>query len=262
MATYVMSDIHGCHQELLEMLDRIGFSSDDELIMAGDYIDRGPKTHKMLKWISKTPKNVQLVRGNHEEEFMAYVQLMHEVDERLGTGTDPASQDDSLALYDAVREDRGNSRVSFDMYGTVRKLLKRRSGCLRKLDKWAARMARMPYFIQTTVAGREFVVVHAGWAPSLKQLAPDVSSLPSFYLYARGESVALGGADGVTVVAGHTPTVSKKKFAYNKGHVYTVYDEARDRRFYDIDCGCCMREKNSESRLACLRLDDEAIFYV
>lgn len=262
MATYVMSDIHGCHSELGQMLDKVSFSGSDTLLVAGDYIDRGPKSRKMLKWISDPPDNVRLVRGNHEEEFMAYVQLMRETDERLGLGTDPHSHTQSVELYKAVCSDQNAECLRFDLYGTIGKLLKKDSCTLAKLRKWAKVMKKMPYFIRTTVNGRDFVVVHAGWAPSLRQLGSDVTSLPSFYLYARGESVSLGGEDGVTVVAGHTPTVSKKKFAYNKGRVYTAYDEKRDRRFYDIDCGSWMRRKNPDARLACLRLDDEKVFYV
>ena len=51
MGTYVMSDIHGCRDEFLTMLDKIGFSGSDQLFLAGDYIDRGKKSLEMLKWI-------------------------------------------------------------------------------------------------------------------------------------------------------------------------------------------------------------------
>lgn len=43
MGTYVMSDIHGCYDRFLHMLDKIGFSATDRLILAGDCIDRGSK---------------------------------------------------------------------------------------------------------------------------------------------------------------------------------------------------------------------------
>lgn len=41
MSTYVMNDIHGCYDELMKMLEKIQFSSDDTSIIAGDYMDRG-----------------------------------------------------------------------------------------------------------------------------------------------------------------------------------------------------------------------------
>ena len=76
MSTYVMSDIHGCYNVFLSMLERISFSAMDYLILAGDYIDRGKQSYEMLKWIEQCPSNALLLRGNHEEEFAAYVDLM------------------------------------------------------------------------------------------------------------------------------------------------------------------------------------------
>ena len=32
--------------------------------------------------------------------------------------------------------------------------------------------------------------------------------------------------------------------------------------FYDIDCGCVFRKKDRRGKLACIRLEDEKIFYV
>ena len=55
MSTYVMSDIHGCYNEFHQMLDTIGFSPSDELILAGDYIDRGKQTLEMLYWLEDRP---------------------------------------------------------------------------------------------------------------------------------------------------------------------------------------------------------------
>ena len=40
MATYVISDIHGCFNEFDQMLEKIGFSGKDKLILAGDCIDQ------------------------------------------------------------------------------------------------------------------------------------------------------------------------------------------------------------------------------
>jgi serine/threonine protein phosphatase 1 len=44
--------------------------------------------------------------------------------------------------------------------------------------------------------------------------------------------------------------------------VYRFYDEDMDCVFYDIDCGCAMRKKRQNGKLACIRLEDEKIFYV
>ena len=64
------------------------------------------------------------------------------------------------------------------------------------------------------------------------------------------------------IVAGHTPTISEGMFTYTGGEVFRYYDETIDCVFYDIDCGCCHRQRRPGAKLACLRLDDETISYV
>lgn len=39
MYKYVMSDIHGCYDEFIKMLELISFSDKDELYILGDVID-------------------------------------------------------------------------------------------------------------------------------------------------------------------------------------------------------------------------------
>lgn len=38
---YVISDIHGCKKEYLQLLDKIQFSVQDHLYILGDVVDRG-----------------------------------------------------------------------------------------------------------------------------------------------------------------------------------------------------------------------------
>lgn len=55
MSNYVISDIHGCYNEFLSMLERISFSEADHLILAGDYIDRGKQSYEILRWMEQGP---------------------------------------------------------------------------------------------------------------------------------------------------------------------------------------------------------------
>ena len=71
-----MTDIHGHYDGMKKMLRKIGFSASDRLICAGDYIDRGPKSYEMLRWIESPGENVILIRGNHDEEFRCCVEVM------------------------------------------------------------------------------------------------------------------------------------------------------------------------------------------
>lgn len=68
MSRYVMSDIHGCYTEFIEMLQKINFGDDDELYVLGDIFDRGPQPLKVLDYILDK-KNIQMIKGNHEKMF-------------------------------------------------------------------------------------------------------------------------------------------------------------------------------------------------
>lgn len=63
---WVVSDIHGCYQWLLDELKRRHFNPyEDLLISVGDLIDRGPDSVKCLQLINE--KWFRAVRGNHEK---------------------------------------------------------------------------------------------------------------------------------------------------------------------------------------------------
>jgi len=68
MSKYVMSDIHGCYDKFIQMLDLINFSKQDELYVLGDIFDRGEEPLKVLDYIVGH-KNITLLKGNHEKMF-------------------------------------------------------------------------------------------------------------------------------------------------------------------------------------------------
>lgn len=264
MGTYVISDIHGCYNELMIMLKKIGFSDADRLILAGDYIDRGRDSYKMLKWIENCPANVWLVRGNHEEEFATYVDWMIQINQTGNIGTDFDSNQAAAALYKITKHflKEETSISYFDMYGTIRNLLSASGVTINDLQKWAERIRRTPYYHDLTIGDRTCIVVHAGYAEKSEDIGTSFSSIEEFCLYAREEGYYLGGRRHGMVVAGHTPTVIKGRLTYNKGKVFRYYDKEKDCIFYDIDCGCVFRVMEPDARLACIRLEDEEIFYV
>lgn len=68
VSTYVISDIHGCYLEFIEMLNKIHFSENDKLYILGDIFDRGPEPLKILDYILERD-NILLLKGNHEKMF-------------------------------------------------------------------------------------------------------------------------------------------------------------------------------------------------
>src|ERR1044072_851175 len=46
--TIVVGDIHGCYDELEDMLAEVNFAAEDRLISVGDLITKGPKSREVL----------------------------------------------------------------------------------------------------------------------------------------------------------------------------------------------------------------------
>lgn len=62
---YVISDIHGCFDKFIEMLDLINFKDTDTLYILGDIVDRGDNSLDIIRYIKKR-NNIILLMGNHE----------------------------------------------------------------------------------------------------------------------------------------------------------------------------------------------------
>ena len=62
---YIISDIHGCKKQYLELLGKIKFSEQDHLYILGDSVDRGEEPIEILRYIMKQ-KNVTYIIGNHD----------------------------------------------------------------------------------------------------------------------------------------------------------------------------------------------------
>lgn len=264
MSTYIMSDIHGCYDDFMQMLRLIDFSSDDSLIITGDIIDRGAQTYEMMKWAENCPKNVTLLRGNHEEEFIGYVKLMLIIDHEKKLRTGLFSNEDAMALYDAVEYYVRTDKMSviFDYYETIIDLIKNSNVTLSELVRWAELFESLDYYKKININGREYVAVHAGYTEDHDKISKDFSDAEDFYIYAREESIMMGGIENAVIISGHTPTITQDGFFYNNGNAFRYYDAEKNCIFYDIDCGCVFRSFYDEAKLACMRLEDESFFYV
>ncbi len=258
MSTYVMSDIHGHFDEFLRMLELIEFSDRDELIIAGDYVDRGPKTLEMLRWIEESPENVILLKGNHDAEFSYCINFV----QSLGGGLDKNSITDTKKAFELIQKiPELKDSPFFDYYGTIENLIMYKDVTLAELKRWVVMIRKMPFVYRRRVNGKKFIIVHAGY---LEDDSVSAEEKEQFYLYARENAYTDGGARGNIIVAGHTPTIIKGLPMYTGGEVFRLYDEKKDCVFYDIDCGCGYKGSDwfKNGRLACIRLEDEQIFYI
>ncbi len=70
----ILGDVHGCYDEMRELLDRLGYEPGrDVLISVGDVIDRGPKIRETVEYLFGLP-DFHMGLGNHEDKFLRYLQ--------------------------------------------------------------------------------------------------------------------------------------------------------------------------------------------
>lgn len=62
----MIGDLHGCHDEALDLLDRLAVTSTDRVIFAGDLVDRGPRRRECID----LAKRHECLLGNHEEKHL------------------------------------------------------------------------------------------------------------------------------------------------------------------------------------------------
>jgi hypothetical protein len=81
--TFIIGDVHGCIDELQELMQQLAPDAEDRLIFIGDLIDRGPDSLAVVKQVFQWSKSleVMLTLGNHEEKFLRY---LHHIQSKNG----------------------------------------------------------------------------------------------------------------------------------------------------------------------------------
>lgn len=214
----MLSDIHGCYDKFIKLLDRIEFKDNDELYILGDVLDRGDKPLEILDYIM-LHKNIILLKGNHEQMCIDFFE---------------------------------NNDISWHFNGgqrTYYNILNRGLDYQENLRKY---LKNLPYIKVID----KFILVHAGLHFFDNS---DYLSLEDF-IKEQKEDHCLWDRINIgkeckyreyTVICGHTPV---QLIASNNDDVRII---KRYGTIY-IDCGCVFLN----GKLACLRLDDMAEFYV
>lgn len=82
---YAIGDVHGCHDLLCRLEDRIVADAEREegetvLVRLGDYVDRGPQSAQVLDRIAapdRLPLATISLAGNHEEIMLDFLEAPH-----------------------------------------------------------------------------------------------------------------------------------------------------------------------------------------
>jgi predicted phosphodiesterase len=65
-----IGDIHGCHLEFAELLERLEPQRDDRIVLLGDLVNRGPDSCRVID-LARQHKAISLI-GNHELRLLKY----------------------------------------------------------------------------------------------------------------------------------------------------------------------------------------------
>ncbi len=184
---YAIGDIHGCLDKLQRLLEVIRYDpAADRLIFLGDYIDRGPDSKGVLDLLvrlqQENPAHVFLM-GNHEENFLAYLQAWE--------------QDAQSAAWLSEPFFAGGGTATLQSYEPR----------LRHEHDQRVREAIPPAHVQflSTLplywTDKHYLAVHAGVRPGI----PLVHQKPNDLLRIRAPFLDVPHGLGYYVVFGHTP---------------------------------------------------------
>ena len=71
MRYFIIGDIHGCYDELQDLLAKAALNSDDQIISIGDMVDRGLDSASVIEFFRDTP-NADSIMGNHERKHVRW----------------------------------------------------------------------------------------------------------------------------------------------------------------------------------------------
>ena len=224
---YAMADIHGFYEVLQENIKRIKFDPEkDRLIFLGDYIDYGPQSGQVLRYLYDLQQEygnerVIVLPGNHEAMLLEWLKIYRSPKRGAYSDYSEWLLTDSAAGFKCFR-----TLVSAQKFAEFEAAAKK--GTAEQCNRLAAQMVeeecedilrwlrKLPLFYETEDA----IYVHAGVdeeAEDLWKFAASDDLCESIFLWKYPPTQ---GEFYKTVIAGHTGTGSK--------------DLAGDRDFHDV----------------------------
>lgn len=223
---YVVSDIHGNHDLLVELLRKIKFSKNDTLFVIGDIIDKGKDVPKIFElFFERIKNNVVLLAGNHEYDFVKF-------------------------MTNLIK----NNASDEELIESAKRYLEIDNITIQDIDN----IMNLPYYYEED----DFLLVHAGvpFDEKGKMIPLEQAPLENLVYDRRFKDASFLPPLPKCVIFGHTPTfcISDKKgkiLKFQKPN--TKGDSIKDYYKIDVDTGNYVT-----GVLGCLRLDDMQEFYV
>lgn len=205
-----ISDIHGCYDEFCTLLDKIEYNpSKDQLILLGDYVNRGRNSKKVLeKVIALVDEGAIALRGNHDDWFLRY---LFSTKNSFATFTRPKVGGlETLYSYlctDSLQSSKNETYTDFikTYYSDHIEFL-----------------SSLPYFFET----KSYLFVHAGINPKHKEIS--YNTVRDFIM-SRWDFINNPVELDKMVIFGHTTC----KMIHNCNDIWFQPDKI------GIDGGCC-----------------------
>lgn len=194
---FIVSDIHGCYDELIKLLSNHWNQEEEELVLLGDYIDRGNQSAEVLGFVySHILDGGTALLGNHDQMLIDFL-------------TFPLIREDdytdlhemySMWLYNGGAE-TVTSLLKLDK--APHNALEVRKAILDKTNVLGVLGLLEPYYEQDNV-----LCVHAG-IPVYRQ--PDwKKATKDEMIWTRPLAKQKNNTDK-TIIMGHTPTVNLRE---------------------------------------------------
>ncbi len=200
----MISDIHGHLDPFMRLLKEVNYSPNhDQLILIGDYVDRGPKSKQVIEFVRElVNEGAVALRGNHDDWFFQFI-------------TDPLEVSKNFYIHggiETIESYVGDLRHSdFNRLETEEWAEYIRSNHAEDVEF----LKNLNYYYEHD----DFICVHAGIDPNHENWK-DTSTRD--FLWIRDEFIkATNLPTEKTIIFGHTPTVNIQKspdiyFAANK----------------------------------------------
>lgn len=149
-----ISDIHGCYDELKLLLNRSEYDpARDQLVLLGDYMDRGPKSKQALELVMDLAEDGAVaLRGNHDQMFLDF---MNSDEPRKAQHYMVNGGQSTLETY--VGPEHFAEGVTLDNLKTAKTYIK------ENFPEHINFMSRLYYYYET----ENHLFIHAGFDPAL-----------------------------------------------------------------------------------------------
>jgi serine/threonine protein phosphatase 1 len=205
-----ISDIHGCYNEFKELLSLAKYNaSSDQLILLGDYVDRGPNSREVVMFIKELAEKdgAIVLKGNHDKMFCDWLE-------------DPARNENrffrngGITTIESFLRDKNVSAIS---ESEIRDYLK------IQYKEELQFLSSLPYYYELD----QYIFVHAGINPIHTDWK---KTMDDDLLWIRDPFLFTDHPFQQTIIHGHTPAIK----LHNKANIYYGHNKIC------IDGGCVL----------------------